>query len=867
MKKAVIGNAVFKQHRIGSYLGMLSLCLAIVAAMNACTMNDVREPGLCGYGKTDDDLGTLECQCAPAVSGTRETPILDQCSKFIPKHSVATDCTSKYVCQYECEEGYQQSSNAAECVPVGEKNSCKSEYVCKGSDQYRCSDDKLIESCEYGCDHDTGTCLSKSCKSDDVKCSDAKERVFCQDGEWQKESCQKDEKCVDGSCIHWVCDDDARQCRDNVPQKCVDHDWVDSEPCELGCDARTGVCLTPGCTDGDVKCYDEKTKVVCREGTWQTELCQKNEKCIDNACVASGCENDTLRCNQNVVQKCIDYEWVDQETCKGRCIENQCIDCDASGTCVYIKLSTRTLDIAAGHSQGFVVSYIIDEVPQIGKNVSIQMSNPNCIEVVNAVALETEYTTVQVTGKPVEADCFSDIIIRDDLAVAKSVMIRANVHPLVDENHNYMIDEFDLKDGAECKKDSDCDSGFCDSFIGYRCSYRCMADDQCISDKYFCRPDGRCAPKVFETVWNITAGGKTNALSFPIRNATACNFTIEWGDGESETVTSCPGSDLRHEYSAKGEYHIKVTGTLDGWAKHNENNPCNGNYISYLEQIESFGPVGLGMGAFANATEFKKMSPVDIPDATKLTSTSGMFCRSEVKTNGWYFINNWDMSNVKDMSYMFNNNNTFNQEIGSWNTENVKNMSYMFFGTKLFNQDIGKWDTSNVENMSNMFRNAIAFNQDIGKWNVSNVEDMSYMFYEAKEFNQNIGSWDLSNAENMSYMFWDTEKFNQDIGKWNVSNVEDMGSMFERAKAFNQDIGGWDVSNVRNMRYMFEDAAAFHQNLSGWKLSSSPDTSYMFSGSAMSKENFCAMKNAESTWWKYSASSYGLNSEFDTCAK
>jgi surface protein len=500
-------------------------------------------------------------------------------------------------------------------------------------------------------------------------------------------------------------------------------------------------------------------------------------------------------------------------------------------------------------------------VPQIGKNVSIQMANPNCIEVVNAVARETEYTTVQVTGKPVEADCFSDIIIRDDLGVAKSVMIRVNVHPLVDDNHNYMIDEFDLKDGAECKKDSDCDSGFCDSFIGYRCSYRCMADDQCISDKYFCRPDGRCAPKVFETVWNV----RGSYLNFPIDKATACNFTIDWGDGAKETVTSCPNTTFQHEYANTGEYHVKVTGTLDGWAMHDVGYSCSGNVIGSLERIESFGPVGLGAGAFSNATEFKKMSPVDIPDATKLTSTRGMFCRSEIKTNGWYYINNWDMSNVKDMSFMFYRNNTFNQEIGSWNTGNVKDMSYMFSEAKLFNQDIGSWDTSNVENMSYMFKDAIAFNQDIGKWDMSNVENLSYMFQDASEFNQNIGSWDLSNAENMSYMFYDAQKFNQDIGKWNVSNVEDMGSMFERAKAFNQDIGGWDVSNVRDMRDMFEYAAAFNQNLSGWKLSSSPNTSYMFNGSGLSKENYCAMKTAEGTWWKGSYSTYGLPKTYDPC--
>jgi surface protein len=70
-------------------------------------------------------------------------------------------------------------------------------------------------------------------------------------------------------------------------------------------------------------------------------------------------------------------------------------------------------------------------------------------------------------------------------------------------------------------------------------------------------------------------------------------------------------------------------------------------------------------------------------------------------------------------------NTTFNGDISKWDVSNVKDMSYMFTFNESFNQDISKWDTSKVNNMSWMFREAKTFNQDIGNWNVGNVNAMT----------------------------------------------------------------------------------------------------------------------------------------------
>ena len=173
---------------------------------------------------------------------------------------------------------------------------------------------------------------------------------------------------------------------------------------------------------------------------------------------------------------------------------------------------------------------------------------------------------------------------------------------------------------------------------------------------------------------------------------------------------------------------------------------------------------------------------------------------------------------ITDMSSMFFNASTFNEDIGHWDVSMVSDMSSLFFSALAFDQDIGHWDVSMVSDMNNMFSTASAFNQDIGDWNVSMVSDMSSMFQYTSAFNQDIGGWDVSMVSTMISMFSDTSAFNTDIGDWDVSMVSDMSFMFT-ASVFNQDIGDWNVSMVSDMQLMFNTNRVFNQDLSRWCVS------------------------------------------------
>ena len=154
--------------------------------------------------------------------------------------------------------------------------------------------------------------------------------------------------------------------------------------------------------------------------------------------------------------------------------------------------------------------------------------------------------------------------------------------------------------------------------------------------------------------------------------------------------------------------------------------------------------------------------------------------------------------------------------INNWCTSLVTDMSQLFYEKSTFNEDISGWDVSKVTNMQTMFYQASAFNQAISGWDVSKVTNMAGMFAETT-FNQDISGWNVASVTVMHGMFYGASAFNQDISGWNVGSVTNMEYMFGGASAFNQDISGWDVTSVTNMDMMFDSASEFNQNMCPWK--------------------------------------------------
>ena len=320
-------------------------------------------------------------------------------------------------------------------------------------------------------------------------------------------------------------------------------------------------------------------------------------------------------------------------------------------------------------------------------------------------------------------------------------------------------------------------------------------------------------------------------------------YTVDWGDGVVQTLSGAQ----THTYPAAGQYAIKISGGLTAVTFAN-----GGDRLKLLE-IQNWGDIAWTsmLDAYYGCANMD-VTATDAPNLSGVTTMRFMF-RGSSSLVGNSSFNNWDVSNVNDMTYLFFQCSLFNQPIGNWNTGNVTTINGIFYQAASFNQPIGSWDVSNVTNMSDAFLQSgfnqpigdwdvssavsmtrmfyqCGFNQPIGNWDTSNVTTMQEMFRGATSFNQPIGNWDTSNVTNMAVMFRDATSFNQPIGSWNTSNVTNMAVMFYAATAFNQPIGNWDTSNVTDMNNMLFGVTSFNQPIGNWDTSNVTDMSAMFQG-------------------------------------
>ena len=312
---------------------------------------------------------------------------------------------------------------------------------------------------------------------------------------------------------------------------------------------------------------------------------------------------------------------------------------------------------------------------------------------------------------------------------------------------------------------------------------------------------------IFITYWQAQERFVEQPPDIAFNIETVWSVSIDWGDGNIENHSTWL---IGHQYASLGNYEVKISGNLKRFYFYADDTP------SWLLEVRDWGEMqwsnmdSMFFGAW-NLTSL----PLNQPDISDVTNMSFMF-------EGAYQINpnvsSWDVSNVTNMQNMFSMAEIFNRDLSAWNVANVTNMNGLFYGALNFNGNISTWNTISSTDMGNMFNGASSFNQNIAGWNVTNVTNMENMFLGAVNFNQNIGGWDVANVLNMWGMFWNAENFNQNIGSWDVANVLNMNYMFNSAYNFNQNIGGWDVGNVLNMDSMFAYSSIFNQDLSTWNV-------------------------------------------------
>lgn len=320
------------------------------------------------------------------------------------------------------------------------------------------------------------------------------------------------------------------------------------------------------------------------------------------------------------------------------------------------------------------------------------------------------------------------------------------------------------------------------------------------------------AQQPFTTTWQVANNDLGLGIEIPIMQDDDNDYTVDFGDG---TVLTNQTGPVTNTYNNPGIYTVTISGTFKR-IKFWESNLSSRFKIKTIvqwgtNQWESMEQAFMGCQSLViNAT--------DTPDLSQVTNMSHMFNGTGSGLDYNNNLNTWDVSNVTDMASMFETS-SFNSPLNNWDVSNVTDMNRMFILATNFNQPLNNWDVSSVTNMQQMFQYTWVFNQPLNSWDVSNVTNMTGMFFYAMSFNQPLNNWNTSNVLSMYGLFSSTP-FNQPLNDWNTSNVINMQIMFDGATAFNQPLTDWDVSNVTNMTNMFNGASGFNQDISGWNFNS-----------------------------------------------
>ena len=825
----------------------------------SCKPGEVICGGSCINPQTSKNFCGADVSCSSYIAcSEREDCISGKC--------VVSSCTKAE--ESLCTENEQNicvnihGSNPNHCGACGavcsDRETAKASGCAQGQCTYICKDNMV------NCGSTTEpACLPKEqlqtdplhCGNCDRTCAD---NEFCKDGKCTVSSCTGNECFFNNACINQN-EHCGTQCLN-----CNTANLASAGTCQAGTCVITA-CITgyhlangacqidsaTACPNGNaystVNCntLDAYTKAgICVEAKCQAIACQQNAHLKDGKCI----EDTPQKCGTSEINCTANAGWQSGKCENGNCIATSC----KSGYCANSLSGQCTNEqsiSACGIDGGVCKSCSQTQVCSAGKCIAKQCDGNVCNQGSGCKNDNTHCGTGCQNCNTFTSHATAGICLADGTCQVTACETDYHIY-----NNACEADSITNcgAHGTQCNVSNA--NNECKNKV---CTFKCndgfeQSNNKCVSDKFI-------------STWNVEANG---SVSFPIQGRIGI-ISIDWGDGNSDTVSTGTDASIKHQYSNPSAklYTITVTGPgmITEWS-------CSKGgqvmlYCSHLVEIKSYGKTTFGKQTFRNAAELVSL-PTDEMPKFLYDDLSYTFNRATKFNQN---INFWDTSKVTNMSWMFsddqcNNNNptvSFNQPLNNWDTSKVTNMSRMFYCNKSFNQPLNNWDTSKVTDMSYMFSTATAFNQLPNNWDTSNVTNMSYMFSGATAFNQLLNNWDTSNVTDMSYMFQGAVAFNQPLNNWNTSNVTDMISMFGGATAFNRPLNNWDTSKVTDMSYMFSTATAFNQPLNNWNTSNVTDMSYMFCATAFNQPlntwDTSNVKNMSSMFYNATAFNQPLN--------
>lgn len=193
-------------------------------------------------------------------------------------------------------------------------------------------------------------------------------------------------------------------------------------------------------------------------------------------------------------------------------------------------------------------------------------------------------------------------------------------------------------------------------------------------------------------IYDIQTTNNNETFKLPLLSAGTYNFTVNWGDGNSDVITAYNQPEVTHTFATPGTYTVDMSGVIELFAFSNSGDKDK------IYNIKQWGSIVLGSGSFYGCSNLD-VTATDAPVLQPILNNFFLNCTSLV----------------------------YNTSINNWDTSNVTSLGNFFRGT-FFNQPIGNWDTSNVTSTIDMFRFGVGFDQDLSNWNITSLTSAIRMF-------------------------------------------------------------------------------------------------------------------------------------------
>jgi len=168
---------------------------------------------------------------------------------------------------------------------------------------------------------------------------------------------------------------------------------------------------------------------------------------------------------------------------------------------------------------------------------------------------------------------FASLALQNSLAmeISRTINLRDQIN---NEKYQNMSDQFDLQNHPDLSKNHDPSENYITNW-----------------EPRGINPDV-VDPAAFVSYWNtsLTSSGSSssNQIKLPLISHGTYNFTVYWGDGSSNTITTWDDPAVTHSYSTSGVYNITITGTVIDWRFIN-----SGDRLKLME-IAQWGDLHLG---------------------------------------------------------------------------------------------------------------------------------------------------------------------------------------------------------------------------------------------------------------------------------